>query len=377
MPLEGEEQYCTYLKRAFNNLLYKNICYPYIIPYTKKVNLNNFSRQDGRIEKRDKVVLAVPVGMIYTNYTTDKKHIWCNIPLLALFPHLRLFEFFESAQSGRTSSYIEFCVEASKNMGILQTEEWKKNILENRKGIYDEMLNEYELNSRFFYENAPEAVWNEKGYFNLKTGKHRSIFLLNKKCRYIPLCISKYDEEKWIQFHESKRLYSFLEKNKKVFINAPIDNPFFLKYKNRTGDFWPNVLRWIVCFLAEYTYKLYGKVKFEGIQVLNLYERNRYIIRYLYKMGAQIYDLTPKSIDEDYIDSALHCNYKPIIEDNKEKKYHLLLVEHMDYSINEGRKVDYVLCHTFEEKYKSMAQNVISAFVCEEILNLFMIDLRN
>lgn len=350
VPLGTMEQEVI-IKNVFNTLFYGDINFPYELEEVKDIRLNCFQRADNRQEIENKVVLLVPAGMIFTNNVSKEQTIWGDIPILGYFPHIRLFQFFANEENGDVKSYLEFCITASKDMQILQSEAWKNNILENRKNVYDQMLNEYELSRDFFYLNAPTAKWNEKGYFNLTSGKHRAIFLVSKGCRYIPLRISFKDEEKWINFVKAEKLFNKLEGRGISSITYSIDNPYFYRYSNSSGGLWNNVLAKLVCQLSEYLYSSYNTVSFEELKVLNLYSDNRYILRYLFKMGAQIVDLVDDydAVEND-IDELLHCNYS-LLKKEEYVTYDLLIAKSVSSDIIANRNIKSIICEDYTIEY--------------------------
>lgn len=360
-------------KNVFNTLFYEDINLPYELEEVKDIKLNCFQRADNRKEIENKVVLLVPTGMIFTNNVSKEQTIWGDIPILGYFPHIRLFQFFANEENGDIKSYLEFCITASKDMQILQSEAWMNNIIENRKNVYDQMLNEYDLSSDFFYLNAPTAKWNDKGYFNLTSGKHRAIFLISKGCRYIPLKISLSDEEKWLNSVKAEKLFNKLEAIGIASITYSIDNPYFYRYLNCSGALWNNVLSKIVCQLSEYLYDRYKTVSFEKIRVLNLYNDNKYILRYLFKMGARVVDLVDNDDIENDIDELLHCNYSPLRKE-EDIFYDLLIAKSVSSDIIANREIKNIICeeYTIECNRATKFGNVIGN---DGIRNIYFIEL--
>lgn len=373
MPMVENDENAQEMKRAFNDLLYNGICFPYQLQTISDVQLNAFSRADNRKMVAGKVVVLVPAGLIFTNNVDERKSIWGDIPILAYFPHIRLFQFFENNDLGNIDSYLKFCMSASEGMEILQSDSWKNNVLENRKDVYDQMLNEYELSKDFFYNNAPSGKWNDKGYFNLTSGKHRATFWVSRRCRYIPLSISAEDEEKWINFEVAEKTYNYLDKMGIYSLDYTIDNPYFYRYRNIYGDFWNGVLAEIVCKLAEYSSTQYRKVSFSKIRVLNLFSENRYLARYLYKMGADITDISNDNETERIIDKAFHCNYMPQREING-TEYELVIVRRMSKDVESGRTLHYVLCHEYDVDYEERARKIGTTIGDEGIVNMYCIE---
>lgn len=350
----NQEQKC--MKNTFNDLLYEKIEFPYELEKVMQVRLNNFHREDNRKEVEKKVVVLVPVGFVYTNYSANKKNIWMDIPILAYYPHIRLFQYFDNNEQGGVESYLNFCVSASEDMQIVQSQAWKNNIIDNRKNVYDQMLEEYELFTDFFFKNAPTAKWNDKGYFNLTSGKHRAAFLAAKGRRFIPLKISLEDEAKWLNCNIAENAFMELQEKDVTGFSHAIDNPYFYRYKNCYGEFWHKVLCDVVCKMAEHVYDTHGKVSFNDLRVLNMLDENRYLARYLYKMGAVITDV--KSLDEveRIVDRLFHCTYVPRMESME--KYDLLIIDYLKAGTLKNLDVQFVVCLQCDECFKDKARRI-------------------
>ena len=126
----------------------------------------------------DSVVADIPVYYIFTDLYKDIDILWGDIPCLGLIP--------------------QFCREAAlRSGGIKITKAWEESVYRNRLDVFNHMQYEWEHDRGFFVKNAVWADYNEKGYFNIKSGKHRVVFMLVKGKRYIPLRIKKSDYEKW------------------------------------------------------------------------------------------------------------------------------------------------------------------------------------
>lgn len=373
MPIQVSDKNSQMMKEAFNDVFYNDIVFPYELETVNDVCMNSFERADNRRVINNEVVILVPVGFIFTNNIDTKKSIWGDICILAYFPHIRLFQFFEGIDSGEVESYLEFCMNASENMGVLQSDSWKNNVLENRKNVYDEMLNEYELSLDFFYNNAPSAIWNSKGYFNLTSGKHRATFLASKKCRYIPLRISIEDEAKWINYKVAEETYSYLNSVGVHSLEYTVDNPYFYRFKNEYGDFWNVVLAEVVCRLAEYLYKIHGKVSFDKIKILNLYEKNRYLARYLYKMGANVIDLNEEQELEKVMDNIFCCRYIPQRE-LVGNDYELVITKRMEKKIEEGRLIKFAVCQEYDDMYEEKVIKIGTTIGNNGIVNMYLIE---
>lgn len=73
------------------------------------------------------------------------------------------------------------------------SEKEMQDLLENRRQLFNIYEDNYEYNFSFFYETPAKVIWNHSGYFNIEDGLHRSIYLLSKKKKRIPVSASKQD----------------------------------------------------------------------------------------------------------------------------------------------------------------------------------------
>jgi len=69
--------------------------------------------------------------------------------------------------------------------------------IEKRRLQFELFEHEFDFGMDFFVQSAPEAMWNDRGYFNIVGGNHRIMYLYAKGCRYFPLRISRQDFAQW------------------------------------------------------------------------------------------------------------------------------------------------------------------------------------
>jgi len=148
----------------------------------------------------ERCTVYIPIELIYTNRNRDGAYDWGDISIHALVPHLRLFRFFSGDLTCSSASYLAFCRENARRDRVETTEAWSRNVLRNRYHVFTQMERYLASDRSFFVRNAPEAEWNEKGFFNLKSGKHRAAFLAAKGMPEIACTIAKEDLQKWEAF---------------------------------------------------------------------------------------------------------------------------------------------------------------------------------
>lgn len=180
--------------------------------------------QDNRIiwESGDYVTVNVPLEQIYTGITTEQ---WADVPVLSLIPHIRMFQYFEGKRKEKPEDYVKLCEEGARNENIEITESWKQYVLQNRFNIYEQMRWRYENEPDFFVEQAPAVTWNEKGYFNLRTGKHRICFLAAMDRTSVPV---KMEKKVWTELCEDKKIRQIRQiLEKKPNLKIPLPHFYF------------------------------------------------------------------------------------------------------------------------------------------------------
>ena len=143
----------------------------------------------------DKVVVWVPLEIVYTesleHWPGDKNNLhspyaYYDRNIATNYWMLNLIRYFQG-MDGSCDLYLSMY---ERNGGA------KPNI-EKRRLQFELFEHEYSFGMEFFIHSAPEAMWNERGYFNIVGGNHRIMYLYAKGCRYFPLKISRKDFCKW------------------------------------------------------------------------------------------------------------------------------------------------------------------------------------
>ena len=186
-----------------------------------------------KIDLGDGVVAFVPVEMIFT--TRIEPEGYDNIPISAFQPYHDLIHLFCGKDTDISEYMRLFGMPDCKNLNQID----RNAVLDKRKALIDYF--EYEINRGmdYFVASAPVAEWNETGYFNLKEGQHRSVYLLNRNLRKIPVRITKgeldnanrfYNEcnDKKVDYKYILDVQKYFGKNKmqnmQVFCSESVDN---------------------------------------------------------------------------------------------------------------------------------------------------------
>lgn len=234
-------------------------------------------------------VALIPVDFIYTNdYHNTEMEKWGNVNILALFTHLQFFRFLQGDIRADESFYLnEYCVFTAKLNGQIKiTDAWKKNVLRNRAQIYEEMSRALLMDREFFFRSPPQAVWNPKGYFNLTSGKHRTAFLVSRQFYKIPLKVTNQDYE------------AFLNKNclqdvKKQILTKPaceifVPHPYFYRTAGILDTYHYGVLSAIIGILSEKLYRIYERMPFEKLTILDETGDHGIFAAYFSRMGSRV-----------------------------------------------------------------------------------------
>lgn len=109
---------------------------------------------------------------------------YVDIPLTDLRPATELFQYL----SGRTDSNIESYLSVHRS-----SELEKKELLENRKKLFEIFEYKYKYERSFFADSPSKVVWNNAGHFNVIDGTHRALYLYSKGVKKVPVVCSEND----------------------------------------------------------------------------------------------------------------------------------------------------------------------------------------
>ena len=247
MPLQSSNQQEDYAaikrnyQRIFNDadpeMRYK------LEPVPSLDDIETYYYQDYAVLKSSEKTVTVnfPLAAIFiqTIESFNMLHneaLLCNA--LALVPHIELFRFF-NGNDGGTTAYLNFCLAGASNIEMIYgqgegkisiTDGWRKNIIRNRRIVFDAMNNDMEVNYRFFIDYAPDCLLQGNRYLLMKSAKHRAAFFITKGRTYMPLAISKKDYAILLNVEVFDELKSFLKENRISELKAPIQHPYMYNY---------------------------------------------------------------------------------------------------------------------------------------------------
>ena len=279
------------------------------------------------IETDDNYVVAnIPIYYVFTDCYKDRNILWGDIPCLGLVPHIGLFKFFLGTENEDYHEYIKFCREAALRSGGIKTSKaWEESVYKNRLDVFNHMQYELEHDNGFFIKNAVEADYNERGYFNIKSGKHRVVFLLVMGKRHIPLKIKKADYDKWCNIKKATEIRFLLKDLNKETLPSIIGNPYFYDYPCSTSSFYEHVLMRLISVIYQTQYYEQRKFDFSMKNVLLYNTPMALYADVLYMIGFEV-DIIEDDVKNRAIYKAVSGqNVKDELEENKE--YFLVVVE--------------------------------------------------
>lgn len=253
------------LNRVYDCFMNKNMEFVLSSAIPRTEALSGYRCRDASLVREDAEdrIVYVPTECVYTD---DKKvpnrFNWMDLPVIALRPHVDFFRWLDGQAGYSYEYYMDYCTESVKHNGEFEiTDRWKANVLKNRADVYNHMNQALERDTDFFLRQAPRAIWNSDGYFNLVSGKHRAAYLTAKGKQYIPLRISVRDYDSWINRPVLERVAKGFG-NAQIYESAgPIEHPYFYDLPCDNRIFWHTFLVSFIQELAERQYVSCGRVE--------------------------------------------------------------------------------------------------------------------
>lgn len=172
------------------------------------------------------VIVSLPIDILYTDTVTDTNPIngekfneirkciqkkYADIPIYRMFHYFTLFKYLDTGK-GNCNEYLQ--LQLSKENPSLEE---KDRLLTDRYELYKVYESAFEQKSSFFIDSAIPVKWNKKGYFNIKDGHHRAVYLIYKGYKTVPVVISRDDWQKYYKLPLLKRLPSNILTQKSFF----------------------------------------------------------------------------------------------------------------------------------------------------------------
>lgn len=130
-----------------------------------------------------------------------------------------------------------------------RTQQEKEEIIEKRERLLRIYEREYCQGLDFFIAGAPKVVWNEKGYWNLHGGHHRTSFLQQRGHVLFPVRMEKEEFDIWCNLEKLKKILPYMNKHNIDKTVVPIPHPAFFNFEAERELIGETILGKIVKFL--------------------------------------------------------------------------------------------------------------------------------
>ena len=270
-----------------------NISVPVIkeirFPEIKDTCLINAKSTDGT------VIIKCPTPLLYSDYVVPESK-WTDKNIYSLYPHEQLFRAMAGEKGAAIEPYLEMCTSAAKNKGVEITEAWKNSLLKNRTEVFESMQKSWDYDQEFFIRNAIDANWNENGYFNIDSGKHRCLFLISKGMGFSYLKVNTNDYKNFLNETVVEEVYKWLKDNKVLKLDYPIEHPMLINYPCNNYSFYLTLLKYITQLMSKCI--LSNEDSFRGKSVFIHINDAGFLKRHLERMGMIVYtDMVPTDFE--------------------------------------------------------------------------------
>lgn len=314
------------ISRIYDDFLQGNFRYDISFsPIKVSGNLMQFSKKYLLGQEQDFDVVFLSLLSLFENRGLGSGDQERNV--MFFFPHIQFFKFLQGDKDSNAGYYVKYCEAAAEEINsFVITDAWRENVIRNRTQIYEEMNQAYLFNRDFFRTGAPEVVWNDKGYLNLISGKHRAAFFASKGIAYLPVKMSHIDSCKWLNREAAEKVQNIFAAEGIMELKAPVEHPYFYQYPCNSRSFFYGV-----CFaLAEKISRLYYVTPLDNY----IYKKTIFLSiddygllgRFFVRSGAVVYEEKNENIDIlNALDELFYMAGKARGE--KKEKYDLAVVK--------------------------------------------------
>ena len=163
-------------------------------------------------ETKDFIVVNLPIDVLFTDTIADENPItgeqflkvrrdiqkrYSDRPIYSMQHYFALFKYLDKG-TGDCREYLQ--LQFSEEYPSAQK---VSKILRDRYQLFQIYEAAFEGRENFFAESAIPVKWNEKGYFNIKDGHHRAVYLIYKGYHMLPVSVSKKD---WANYYNEQLL---------------------------------------------------------------------------------------------------------------------------------------------------------------------------
>lgn len=272
-----------------------------VLDTADQIERNQESLGEYLLQKTDDTqTVFLPLCLLFENKDSSMERKERNVCFL--YPHIQFFHFLQGNVDASYQHYMRYCEEAARELQSFEiTDAWKQNVIKNRAEVYQQMYHSFLFNREFFIENAPDVEWNNAGYFNLKSGKHRAAFFAANRLMYMPVRVKQQEMEKWIVSESVGHVKDMIQENHILELKAPIEHPYFYEMSCSAENFFYS----LCCALAEKIGQLYSQGSLDNVienkKILVKLDDYGFIGRFFYRNGAQICDLNEN--DSELVDA--------------------------------------------------------------------------
>lgn len=312
------------ISRIYDDFLQEEFNYGISVKTIKHPGrLEQFSEQYLLGEEQDFEIVFLSVLTLFENKNPDSEDQERNV--MFFFPHIQFFKYLHGNRGANVGYYVRYCEMAAEEINSFPiTDAWRENVIRNRTQIFEEMDQSFVFNRDFFQTGAPEVMWNEKGYLNLVSGKHRAAFFASKGLAYLPVKMRHADSQKWLNRGIADKVREILNMKGIMELKAPLEHPCFYQYPCNSRSFF-----YRACFaLAEKISRLYYVTPLDNyISKKNVYlslDDYGLMGRFFARSGADVYE---EQNEDDEIAEALNELFYMGGRREKREKYDIAVVK--------------------------------------------------
>ena len=249
-----------------------------ILPYEYYQRFN-FSETGIIKDDGEQVVAWVGQEILFSEdiftWTGDLSKIHCindgvDVNLNIYHWYQELFEYFDG-KNDNCKSYLDIFHLEENSLPA------RKKLLDREK-LYHEFERQLRTGLECFIESSTEVIWNEKNYFNLVGGHHRTMFLQHKGYAFYPVRMKKDVYEYWKNEGVLNQFIEFIREHEIEETYVPIPNPYFMDFPSKRENSGKGVLYAVLQYL--------GPIRLEGRVVTDISQYQGYFARMAKRMCA-------------------------------------------------------------------------------------------
>lgn len=307
---------------------------------------NAIELEDGcLIEDGDDTVKAIiPCELLFTNILNSSSTIqWSQVNFLGEYVAVDLYESFGSNTDRlkeNAEKYIEeFALPGATHAGVNTEGDWGALIIENRKAVYEEMVDLNVSNPYFFVENCPTVKRFDRGFYLVSSGKNRVSFQIARGNRLIPVEMDKEEYSRFINMDALKDTLALLRREGYPRFRTSIGHPYFVNYPVYTRSYSRLWLKQLGRILSNEVYSKNKRFVYTDINGWFLMDDQGVSERYLSSLGIRTYDASDKDALRESVDRLL-CY---ICEDQKlESNYYFGVFDYEKYNSDKNKLFEFL-----------------------------------